>query len=194
MASEVNRTITQSKSKTRVKKQRPIVLVGLMGAGKSTVGQKLAESLKIPFVDSDHTIEKEQKATVSEIFDKKGERYFRKLERQVISRYLQQAEPVVLATGGGAFIEPATRKLIKKKGRSVWLRAEFDTLLERVSRKKTRPLLEKGDKAAILKDLMEKRYPVYAQSDIVVDTTTGPHERVVEQIVTALKTYGTRKN
>jgi shikimate kinase len=156
-----------------------------MGAGKTAIGKRVAEHLAVPFVDIDHLIEQETGLTVSAIFEKEGEAHFRKLERETIAREL--AKPAhVMATGGGAFMNEGTRALIKAKGFSVWLRADYETLLERVSRKSTRPLLEKGDKAKILKDLMEKRYPVYAEADMVVDTTSGPHQIVVNQIIDAL--------
>jgi shikimate kinase len=164
---------------------KTIVLVGLMGAGKTAIGKRLADALGVAFVDTDHLIEEKEGRSISEIFQKEGERHFRHLEREAIRQELAKP-PHVLATGGGAFMEADTRALIKEKGLSVWLRAEFETLLERVSRKSTRPLLEKGDKAKILKELMEKRYPVYAEADMVVDTTAGPHEIVVEKIIEAL--------
>jgi shikimate kinase len=164
---------------------KTIVLVGLMGAGKTAIGKRLADRLGVAFVDTDHLIEEQQGRSISSIFEKEGEGHFRELERSAIRAELEKP-PHVLATGGGAFMEAATRALIKEKGMSVWLRADFETLLERVSRKSTRPLLEKGDKAKILKELMEKRYPVYAEADMVVDTTAGPHEIVVDKIIEAL--------
>lgn len=162
-----------------------VVLVGMMGCGKSTIGRRLAQYLGVEFCDIDHVIEKDEDMSVSEIFAKHGEEYFRKLEFEYIKRFLD-GDPSIVAVGGGAFINPAIRELIKEKGISVWIHADFDTLLERVSRKKTRPLLEKGDKATILKDLMEKRYPIYELADIKVETGNGNHEVVMHRIIEAL--------
>ncbi len=164
---------------------KTIVLVGIMGSGKSAIGARLALKLGLPFVDMDKYIEDREGITISEIFEKHGEPYFRGLEREVIDE-LVAGEPCVLATGGGAFINDEIRALIKKKARSVCIKADFDIILERVSRKNTRPLLEKGDKASILKDLMEKRCPIYEQADIIVDSSEGEHDIVVYRIIEEL--------
>ncbi len=166
--------------------QTTIVLVGLMGAGKSSVGRCLAASLGRPFVDADAEIEAEAGQTISEIFASHGEAYFRRLERRVIGRLLAERGQV-LATGGGAFMDPETRALIAAGAVSVWLRAEIDILLERVMRRDNRPLLKQGDPRDILSRLIEERYPVYAEADITVDSTDGPHTVVVEDIIRALE-------
>ncbi len=161
---------------------KPIVLVGLMGAGKTSVGERLAKRLDIPFIDADQEIEKESGCTITEIFSIFGEDYFRKLEEKVISKLLDQP-PHVLATGGGAFMNERVRNIIKERAISIWLRAELDVLLERVERKNTRPLLETGDKREILEALMKKRYPIYSEADLVVDSSNGPHYKVVDEII-----------
>ncbi|MBN8532156.1 MAG: shikimate kinase [Alphaproteobacteria bacterium] len=167
---------------------KPVVLVGLMGAGKSTIGRRLARKLNLEFVDSDQEIENAAHCSISDIFEIQGEAYFRELERKVIGRLLDRA-PHVLATGGGAFIQEETRTLIKRNAISIWLRADLDVLVERVSRRNVRPLLEKGDKRDILSRLMEERYPIYANADIAIDSSDGEHHIVVHKIVDALRSY-----
>lgn len=168
----------------RIRKQS-IVLVGLMGAGKTTVGRRLAAALEMPFKDADHEIEEAAGLSVSEIFDRYGETDFRDGERKVIARLIE-GEPCVLATGGGAFMNDATRALIKDKAVSVWLKAELELLLERVLRRDTRPLLKTGDPRDILGKLMDERYPVYGEADVVVESGDGPHARVVASIIEGL--------
>ncbi|MGC1889939.1 MAG: shikimate kinase [Stellaceae bacterium] len=164
---------------------RSIVLVGLMGAGKSKVGRRLAARLGVPFFDSDPEIEAAAGETIEEIFANRGERVFRDGERRVIARLL--AQPVqVLATGGGAFMDPATRKLIARRGVSLWLRADLDVLVLRVMRRNNRPLLKQGDPRAILTQLIERRYPLYAEADVVVDSGEGSPEATVTRAVAAL--------
>jgi shikimate kinase len=165
--------------------RRGIVLVGLMGAGKSSVGRRLAARLGIPFVDSDTEIEASAGCTISEIFARHGEAAFRDGERRVIARLLEMPAQV-MATGGGAFMDPATRQAIGRHAVSVWLRAELDVLVRRCSRRGGRPLLDQGDPGAVLAKLIEARYPVYAEADIVVDSSDGPHEAVVETILARL--------
>ncbi|MEJ0009786.1 MAG: shikimate kinase [Alphaproteobacteria bacterium] len=162
------------------------MLVGLMGVGKSTVGRRLAKKLGWSFVDSDVEIEAAAGCSVSDIFAIHGEPIFRDLELRVIKRLLSAGEPFVLATGGGAWMQPNVREIIRASATSVWLRAELPVLLERVTRRDTRPLLEKGDKEAILARLMAERYPVYGEAEIIVDSSEGPHERVVERVIAAL--------
>ncbi|MEX1035470.1 MAG: shikimate kinase [Sneathiella sp.] len=166
-------------------KARPIVLVGLMGAGKSSVGRRLASQLGLPFKDADTEIEAASNLTVAEFFDIHGEAAFRDGERKVIARLLKEPRHV-LATGGGAFMDRKTRSLIARKGCSIWLRAELDVIYKRCMKRNNRPLLKNGNPKAILKELMEERYPVYAEADITVDSGDGPHEIVVDKIITAL--------
>jgi shikimate kinase len=167
---------------------RTIVLVGLMGAGKTAIGRRLAHRLRVPFVDADAEIEAAAAATIEEIFERHGEAAFREGERRVIARLL--AGPVhVLATGGGAYMDPQTRQRIRESAVSVWLRAEVDVLLARVMRRSNRPLLKRGNPRAILADLMEKRHPIYAEADIVVDSLDGPPEATLVQVIEALRHY-----
>ncbi len=164
---------------------RPIVLVGLMGAGKTTVGRRLAGLLKLPFVDADEEIEKAAGLTIPEIFDLHGEEEFRRGERRVIARLLQ-GPPQVLATGGGAFVNKETRALVLAHATSVWLRADLDVLMRRVEKRDSRPLLRGGDPRATMERLMTERYPVYAQADLTVDSSNGPHASAVSLVVRAL--------
>jgi shikimate kinase len=167
--------------------QRTIVLVGLMGAGKTRVGRRLAARLNLPFFDSDIEIETAAGETIEEIFAKRGERAFREGERRVIARLL--ARPVhVLATGGGAFMDPETRMLITRRGVSLWLRADLDILVARVSRRNNRPLLQQGDPRAILAALIDRRYPVYAEADLTIDSGEGVPETTVMRAIAALAT------
>ena len=164
---------------------RTIVVVGLMGAGKSKVGRRLALRLGLPFFDSDREIETAAGETIEEIFANRGERVFREGERRVIARLL--AQPVhVLATGGGAFMDPATRELVARRGVSLWLRADLDVLVSRVLRRSNRPLLKQGDPRAILAELIERRYPLYAKADVVVDSGEGSPEATVSRAIAAL--------
>lgn len=167
---------------------RPIVLVGLMGAGKTTVGKRLATALNLPFKDADHEIETAAGRTVQEIFDERGEAEFRRGERLVILRLLRDA-PHVLATGGGAFMDTRTRAAVKEKAVSVWLRADLDVLMRRVERREGRPLLRAADPRAVMERLMKDRYPTYAEADIVVDSGPGPHATAVEAILAALEPF-----
>ncbi|MDP6831921.1 MAG: shikimate kinase [Alphaproteobacteria bacterium] len=170
------------------KLDRGVVLVGLMGAGKSSVGRRLAKRLGLPFFDADQEIEKAADCSIEEIFARHGEAAFRNGERRVIARLLD-GPPQVLATGGGAFMDSETRAAIEQRGVSIWLRAELQILLERVLRRDNRPLLKQGDPEQILRELMAERDPIYAQADLTVTSGMGPHEDVVEDIVTALRQY-----
>lgn len=167
---------------------RPIVLVGMMGAGKTTVGKRLASQLGLSFVDSDSEIEAAAGMAVSEIFKLHGENEFRAGEARVIARILGQGERVV-ATGGGVLLKPETRDLIKREGVSVWLKADADLLFERVSRRDTRPLLRTANPRATLEKLIEERYPLYATADVTVTSTEVPHDKVAEQIIAALADF-----
>lgn len=164
---------------------RSLVLVGLMGAGKSSVGKRLAMRLGLPFFDADAEIEKAAGASIPDIFAEHGEAAFRDGERRVIARLLEQS-PIVLATGGGAFMNDETRARIRERGLSIWLKAELDVLVKRCARRGNRPLLQQGDPRSVLARLMEQRYPVYAESDLTVLTGDGPHEGVVERIIAEL--------
>jgi shikimate kinase len=170
---------------------RPAVLVGLMGAGKTSVGRRLAAALSAPFVDSDEAVEAAARMSVAEIFETLGEPAFREGERRVIARLLDET-PQVIATGGGAFMNPETRALIAERGAvTVWLRADLDTLYERVGRRGGRPLLATGDPREILARLIRERHPVYAEADLVVDSAAGDrHEAVVDRILAALGAAG----
>ncbi|HJU18942.1 MAG TPA: shikimate kinase [Stellaceae bacterium] len=165
--------------------RRTIVLVGLMGAGKTRIGRRLAARLDLPFFDSDLEIETAAGETIEEIFANRGERVFREGERRVIARLLER--PVhVLATGGGAFMDPETRAVIARRGVSLWLRAGLDVLVARVSRRGNRPLLKGGDPREILAALIEQRYPVYAGADRTIDSGEGAPEATVTQAIAVL--------
>lgn len=164
---------------------RTVVLVGLMGAGKTCVGRRLAARLGMPFVDADSEIEAAAGCTISEFFARYGEPAFRAGERKVVGRLLDGV-PSVLATGGGAFIDDETRGLIAEKAISIWLRADLDVLYKRTVGRDHRPLLKTGDPRTILRGLMEKRYPVYALADIVVDSIDQPPEATVAAVCRAL--------
>jgi len=166
--------------------ERTIALVGLMGVGKSTIGRKLAQSLELPFRDADHEIEVAAGRSIPEIFAERGEAEFRAGERRVIGRLLLQEGRHVLATGGGAFMDPQTRALMKEKAVTVWLKADLDVLVRRVGRKSTRPLLIDKDPRHVLQELMDKRYPVYAEADITIMTDDRPAAAAVEAIIAAL--------
>lgn len=157
-----------------------------MGAGKSTIGRRLAAEIGVKFVDSDNEIASAAECSISDIFAVYGEEMFRDLEKRVLLRLLAE-EPVVIATGGGAFMNAEIREAIGRQATSVWLRADIDVLLERVSRRNTRPLLATGDKRAILTRLLDERNPVYGSADLVVDNNAGDHEKVVDSIVELLK-------
>lgn len=164
---------------------RSLVLVGLMGAGKSTVGRRLAQTLGLPFRDADHEIEAAAGMAIPDIFAIHGEEYFRDGERRVIARLLQEG-PMVLATGGGAFMNEETRQGIAEHGISIWLRADLDVLMRRVRKRATRPLLQNPDPEGTMRRLMELRHPVYATADLTVDSHEAPHDRVVTEIIKAL--------
>ena len=164
---------------------RAIVLVGLMGAGKTKIGRRLATRLSLPFFDSDEEIESAAGETIEEIFANRGEAVFRDGERRVITRLLQG--PVhVLSTGGGAFMDPATRRIIAARGVSVWLRAGLDVLFARVSRRSNRPLLKTPNPKAVLAELIERRHPIYAEADLTVDSGEGPPDATASRVIAAL--------
>ncbi|WP_410795941.1 shikimate kinase [Parvularcula sp. LCG005] len=171
-----------------VRLTKPIVLVGLMGAGKTTVGRRLAQRLRVPFFDADEQIEEAANMRVSDFFETYGEAAFRDGERKVIERLLDG--PVhVLATGGGAFMNERTRALVKARAHSVWLKADLDLLVKRTSNRNTRPLLRQGDPREILGRLLKEREPVYALADFTVSSMEGPHGRTVDRILKALNAH-----
>jgi shikimate kinase len=156
-----------------------------MGAGKTKIGRRLAARLNLPFFDSDTEIEAAAGETIEEIFGNRGEAAFRDGERRVIARLLGQ--PVhVLATGGGAFMDPATRALIVRRGASVWLRADLDVLIARVARRNNRPLLQRSDPRTVLAELIERRHPIYAEADVIIDSGEGPLEVTTTRVIAAL--------
>ncbi len=165
---------------------RSIVMVGLMGCGKSSVGRRLASRLGLPFVDVDDEIEASARKLIKEIFDDHGEAYFRDGERRVIARLLANG-PQVLATGGGAFINPETRAKIKASGISIWLKAELPVLMKRVGKRDTRPLLRTGDPEATMRRLMAERYPVYQEADLAIESRDVVHDHIVTEVIEALK-------
>ncbi|RJT35177.1 shikimate kinase [Mesorhizobium waimense] len=166
-------------------RNRSIVFVGLMGAGKTAIGRKVAAMLALPFIDSDQEIESVSRMTVPELFERYGETEFRALEQRVLLRLLENG-PQVLSTGGGAFMNAQTREAIAGHGVSVWLKAELDLLMERVSKKQNRPLLKNPDPRAVLERLMAERYPVYATSDVTVPTRDDRKEVIAAEVVNAL--------
>ncbi len=167
---------------------RTIALVGLMGVGKTSIGRRLAQRLGLAFVDADSEIEAAAGASIEEIFERHGEAAFRDGERRVIARLLEQP-PHVLATGGGAVMDPSTRALLRLRAISIWLRADLELMLSRVARRNNRPLLKNGDRRAVLERLMAERYPVYAEADLTVDSIDGPPEATVERVMAALAAH-----
>ena len=168
--------------------RRSVVLVGLMGAGKSTVGRRLAARLGLPFTDADHEIETAAGMSIPDIFALHGEPYFRDGERRVIARLLRDG-PGVLATGGGAYMDPQTRERIAESGISVWLKADFDVLMRRVRKRQNRPLLQNPDPEGTMRRLIETRYPVYGLADVMVESREIPHDRVVQDALLALHAW-----
>lgn len=179
-----------SKPESTAGLKRTVVLVGLMGAGKTTVGRRLADRLGVRFVDSDSEIETAAGMTISEIFERFDEPYFRDGERRVIARLLKDI-PCVMATGGGAFLSNENRGMIGENGVSVWIKADLETLWERVKGKASRPLLNGDDPKGVLTRLLEARYPLYGTAEIIVNSASGdPHEVVVNAIVAELDKAG----
>jgi shikimate kinase len=167
---------------------RPIALVGLMGVGKTTIGRRLAKRLERPFYDSDDEIELASGRTVAGYFRDHGEADFRNGERRVIERLLDK-DAIILSTGGGAFIHPPTRDALQERAVTIWLKGDFETIMTRVSRKDTRPLLKVADPRAKMRELMEERNPIYAKADVHVDIAGGPHLRTVNRVMKALRCH-----
>lgn len=170
--------------------RRHLVLVGLMGAGKSCIGRRLAQRLGRDFVDADSEIEAAAGCSIPEIFERHGEPAFRDGERRVIARLLESETPLVIATGGGAYMDPRTRAAIREAGVAIWLRAELELLLRRTARRDNRPLLQRDDPRRVLTRLMQERHPVYAEAEVTVDSLDGPPEATLERIVAALRDEG----
>lgn len=163
-------------------------MVGLMGCGKSSVGRRLASRLDVPFIDADDEIERSAHKSIPEIFADHGEAYFRDGERRVIRRLLQSG-PQILATGGGAYMNAETRAAIRSFGIAIWLRAELPVLMRRVMKRDNRPLLKVADPEGTMRKLMEARYPVYEEADLIVESRDVPHEVIVSEIVAMLETH-----
>ena len=174
--------------KLRDRLDRPVVLVGLMGAGKSTVGRRLAKRLGLPFVDSDDAIEDSAGFSAAEVFEKSGEADFRDGERRLVARLIE-GQVRVIATGGGAFVDPRTRELLNERAITVWLDAPVDVLADRTGRRDTRPLLRNPDRKGTLERLAEQRGPAYAEAHIRVKSGDGAHKSVVDAIVDELQAY-----
>ena len=180
------RSVAREAETVRARLQdRSIVLVGLMGAGKSSVGRRLAGKLGLPFIDADHEIEAAAGKSITEIFADHGEAYFREGERSVIARLLDSGAQV-MATGGGAFINEETRQRIRRGGVSVWLKAGLPLLMKRVIKRSDRPLLRSEDPEAVMRRLMDQRYPVYATADVTVESRDVQHGQMVSDVVKAL--------
>lgn len=183
-----NRDKVKMNSSPAIKLPRTVVFIGLMGAGKSRMGRELSARISVPYVDADAEIEAAAGCSVEEIFKQYGEAEFRSAERRIIARLLE-GPARILSTGGGAFMDPEIRQSIREQGISVWLRADLDLLLKRTARRDNRPLLKTGDPREILSNLMEIRYPVYAEADLTVDCVDGPPDITLERIITALEGY-----
>jgi len=167
---------------------KPVVLIGMMGAGKSTIGQRAAKIIDVPFFDADKEIERAADMTIAEIFETFGEDHFRDGERRVIARLLE-GEPAIIATGGGAFMDAETRAIIAERALSVWLRAEEPLLWARVSRRSTRPLLQTENPRQTLGKLIADRYPVYAEADVVVESKDVAKDTMAKALVGAIRQY-----
>ena len=169
--------------------KRPIVFIGLMGAGKSVIGKMSAAAMQIPFVDSDHEIEKVSRMSIADLFASYGEDEFRSLEARVIRRLLKGG-PMVLSTGGGAFMQDRVRANIKRRGMSLWLKADLDVLWDRVRRRSHRPLLKTDNPKGTLSDLLESRYPVYGEADLIIQSRDVPKETIVGEVIDAIIAAG----
>jgi shikimate kinase len=171
-----------------LKLHRTVALVGLMGAGKTSIGRRLAQELHLPFLDADTEIEQAAGESIEDIFEHYGEAFFRDRERRVIARLLE-GPPHILATGGGAFMDQSTRGLLKQHAITIWIKADIDILLARVARRNHRPLLKQGDKRVILEQLMRERHPIYEAADFTVDSSEAPPEEMVDSILTLLRDH-----
>ena len=175
------------------KMKKIIALIGLMGVGKSTLGAKLADTLGYYFVDSDQEIEDREKKTVSEIFAKNGEKYFREVEKNLIEEIVSRDENIVLSLGGGAYMNDETRKILREKSTVIWISTSINTILHRIGHKNNRPLLNNPDKRKVLEDLAKKRYPIYEQCDLKFSTSDENHETIISKISKYLRTQKNEK-
>jgi shikimate kinase len=185
-ASQVPTTAPQDAEITAALGLRSVVLVGMMGAGKSTIGRRLAARLRLPFIDADNEIEAAAGMSIPDIFETHGEPHFRDGEARVIARLLDNA-PAVLATGGGAFMREDTRNRIRAKAISIWLKADADVIMRRVKRRADRPLLQTADPAGTVGRLLEQREPVYQNADLTIASRDVPHDRIVDECIEALR-------
>ena len=181
--------ILQNSNSKKITEGRFIVLVGLMGAGKTTLGRRIAPELGLPFIDSDSEVEKAAGCTIGEIFKNSGEKIFRDVEKRVMLRLLSQS-PAVIGSGGGSFMDVDTRNLIREKGTSIWLRADLELLYRRARRRTHRPLLNNDDPRKTLMRLMEERYAVYQKADLIFDVTEEPPDKMAIKLVETLINYG----
>lgn len=172
--------------------KRALVFVGLMGAGKSVIGKRVATMLRLPFYDSDQEIEKASKMTITELFKTYGESEFRALEQRVILNLIKKS-PLVLATGGGAYINQDIRKAIQQNGISIWLKADIDILMQRVSKRKTRPLLQTANPKETMQKLMEQRYPIYAKANVTITTHKESRLTVTKNVIRSVQQYLDRR-
>jgi len=170
-------------------KKKIIAIVGLMGAGKTTVGSRLAQILKYYFIDSDQEIEDGEHRSIADIFAQNGEKYFREIEAKTIQEIINRDEEIVLSLGGGAFVNQETRKILKQKSTIIWLHASIEETLKRVGSKSNRPLLNQKNKRQVLEDLAKIRYPIYQEADFDFDTTHLTHEDLIEKIINKIKDY-----
>ena len=185
-ASPASTTVTPDAEIAAALGARSIVLVGMMGAGKSTIGRRLSARLRLPFLDADTEIEAAASMSIPDIFETRGEPYFRDGEARVIARLLDSG-PAVLATGGGAFMRQETRDRIRDRAVSIWLKADADIIMKRVKRRADRPLLQTADPAATVGRLIEEREPVYRRADITIWSRDVPHEKIVDECIEALR-------
>jgi shikimate kinase len=186
IASPASTTVTPDAEITAKLGARSVVLVGMMGAGKSTIGRRLSVRLRLPFLDADTEIEAAASMSIPDIFETHGEPHFRDGEARVIARLLDSG-PAVLATGGGAFMREETRNRIRDKAVSIWLKADADTIMKRVKRRADRPLLQTADPAGVVGRLIEEREPVYQRADITIWSRDVPHEKIVDECIEALR-------
>lgn len=189
LSMSINTDISLQRDFIKAHLEKPLVMIGLMGAGKTSIGKMLAEELGCDFIDSDDEIVKREGRTIPEIFAQSGEPHFRKVEREVIGDLMKDTKPHVIGTGGGAFMNEQTREVIKQSATSLFLKADINVLLNRVGKGEGRPLLMAGNPREILQDLMNKRYPIYSKADITVDTRNEAPQKTLNRAIEALYTH-----